>query len=83
MGEHSYLCHVERAVSPVLPGGKALLLGYMVHVLLLCCTDKGGKLISSALSRKMLWLAIRWEGSLHEAKLPHAPFVCLFFLSLR
>lgn len=77
MGGGSYLCHIEWAVSPVLPGGKALLLGCMAHVSLLCCHDKGGKLISSGLSRKILWLAVSWEGSLHEARPPHAPFVCL------
>lgn len=76
-GGGSYLCHIEWAVSPVLPGGKALLLGCMAHVSLLCCHDKGGKLISSGLSRKILWLAVSWEGSLHEARPPHAPFVCL------
>lgn len=75
--EGGYLCQIERDVSPVLPGGKALLMGCMAHVSLLCCHDKGGKLISSGLSRKILWLAVSWEGSLHEARPPHAPFVCL------
>ena len=36
-----------------------------------------GKLISSALSRKILWPAVSWEGSLHEPRLPRAPFVHL------
>lgn len=73
--EESYLCHVEWVVSPVLPGGKALLLGCMVHVLLLCCHDKGGKLISPGLSRKILWLVAVWEGSLDEARPPQVSFV--------
>lgn len=38
----SYLCHIERvAVSPVLPGGKAVLLGCVAHVSLLCCHEMG------------------------------------------
>lgn len=36
-----------------------------------------GKLISWGLSRKILWLAVSWEGSLHEPRRPRATFVHL------
>lgn len=52
-----YLCQIEWAVSPVLPGGKGWLLGYMAHISLLCCHDKEGKLISHGTSRKILSLS--------------------------
>ncbi len=43
-GGEGCLCHIERvsmAVSPLLPGGKALLLGCVAHVSLLCCHEMG------------------------------------------
>ena len=43
-GGGSCLCHIGRvslAVSPVLPGGKALLLGSTAHVSLLCFDEMG------------------------------------------
>lgn len=56
-----FQCHIKdllsTLVSPVLPEGKALLLGIVAHVSLLCVPWNEGKLISSSLSCEILRLA--------------------------
>lgn len=77
----SYLCQIEWAGSPVLPGGKALLLGDMAHIFTFVLPWQGGQV-------NLPWYpwqdtVSKWERSLHEAELhshPLCPCTSYFLL---